>query len=113
VPDEVIEPLVPADIVEVVTAEYLADTTQALEIAEVSEPEIFIETDLQLQVVDAPESSVLLEMAVQGPIGPPGPVGPPGPPNTTPISAAPGNTLTLGPDNGLFVQQVWSGTPAW
>jgi hypothetical protein len=39
--------------------------------------------------------------------------GPPGPPNTTPISTAPGNTLTLGPDNGLFVQQVWSGTPAW
>jgi hypothetical protein len=55
----------------------------------------------------------LVEVGTQGPPGPAGPVGPPGPPNTTPISAAPGNTLTLGPDNGLFVQQVWSGTPAW
>ena len=46
--------------------------------------------------------NVRLDIARQGPPGP-----------TVSISTAPGNTLTLGPDNGLFVQQVWSGTPAW
>jgi hypothetical protein len=29
------------------------------------------------------------------------------------VSTDTGNTLTIGIDGGLFVQQTWSSTPAW
>jgi hypothetical protein len=50
----------------------------------------------------------VIEVAKTGPQGPIGPQGP-----VAPVSAAAGNILTFGPDGGLFVQQVWSGTPDW
>jgi hypothetical protein len=75
--------------------------------------ETLVINGVQALTVEVPGLREILTAGEQGPPGPTGPVGPAGPPNTTPISAAGGNTLTLGPDGGLFVQQVWSGTPAW
>jgi hypothetical protein len=53
----------------------------------------------------------ILEIGKTGPQGPQGLQGPQGP--VAPVSAAAGNILTFGPDGGLFVQQVWSGSPGW
>jgi hypothetical protein len=75
--------------------------------------ETLVVNGIQSLVVEVPGPVQILTVGEQGPPGPVGPDGPVGPPNTTPISSAPGNALILGPDNGLFVQQVWSGTPAW
>lgn len=62
---------------------------------------------------EVPGVQEILTAGEQGPPGPIGPVGPSGPPNTIPVSSAPGNSITLGPDGGLFVQQLWAATPAW